>query len=264
MSARKFLFQWLNSLFIQTISSSVWRSAVEGKSLSMNLAGLFWWLKRVTFLLWWKSKASLRVRYFTGINCSENDLYTLFIQHFGTIPHFFLQFWWKHWYLGHQYYAECEYWPLSGVSVELCYQMRCLQFGKHLTLVPGWKEQHMISALAKPKSDPLSDTSRLYQPNHPSCGLTSHQSTPALPDGAFYTCPHRAFGSLHGSHVVPVQPGIGDLVLRLWVGSRPFCRTRHHHGQWAAMLLKLDNMELLLVGQSLVGFLQSGRKRDRC
>lgn len=88
---------------------------------------------------------------------------------------------------------------------------------------------------------------------------------PSLPDGAFDTRPDRALGLLCGSYVVPVQPGAGDLVLGLRVGSCPVFRSCHHQGQRGSLRLKLDNVELLLVGQRLVGFLQEGiRTRGRC
>lgn len=59
-----------------------------------------------------------------------------------------------------------------------------------------------------------------------------------------------------------MQTGVGDLVLKLWVRSYPFFGTGHHHGQWGLLWLKLDNVELLPVGQHLVGFLQGGRRQE--
>lgn len=90
---------------------------------------------------------------------------------------------------------------------------------------------------------------------------SSHQSAAALPDSTFDTRPNGAFGSLYGSYVVPMQPGVGDFVLRLWVLSRTVFGTPHHYGQRAVLRPELNNMELLLVCQCLVGFLQDERGR---
>lgn len=90
--------------------------------------------------------------------------------------------------------------------------------------------------------------------------LSKHQPSHALPDGAFDTCPDRAFQPLCSSYVIPVQPGVGNLILWLWVGSCAVFGTRHHHGQKATLRLKLYNMEQLLVSQSLVGFLRRNRR----
>lgn len=92
--------------------------------------------------------------------------------------------------------------------------------------------------------------------------LVVYQPTQTLPDGALDTCPGWALKSLCSSYVGPVQTGVGDLVLKLWVRSYPFFRTRHHHGQWGLLWLKFDNVELLPVGQHLVGFLQGGRRQE--
>lgn len=90
--------------------------------------------------------------------------------------------------------------------------------------------------------------------------LVVYQPTQTLPDGALDTCPGWALKSLCSSYVGPVQTGVGDLVLDLWVGSYPFFRTRHHHWEWGLLWLKLDNVELLPVSQHLVSFLQGGRR----
>lgn len=92
---------------------------------------------------------------------------------------------------------------------------------------------------------------------------SSHWPTPTLPDGAFDTRPDRAFGSLCGSYVVPVQTGAGDLVFRLRVGPCAIFRACHHQGQWALLCLKLDDVELLLICQRLVGFLQEKEVRKK-
>ena len=53
--------------------------------------------------------------------------------------------------------------------------------------------------------------------------------------------------------------GVGDVVLGLWFGAGSISGTRHHDGQRAAVRLELHDVELLLVGQRLVSFLQGSR-----
>lgn len=119
------------------------------------------------------------------------------------------------------------------------------------------KQVPHILLLEKNKSDNPFDTIGFLQST---LVLSKHQPSHALPDGAFDTCPDRAFQPLCSSYVIPVQPGVGNLILWLWVGSCAVFRTRHHHGQKATLRLKLYDMELLLVSQSLVGFLWRNRE----
>ena len=102
-----------------------------------------------------------------------------------------------------------------------------------------------------------------FSPNICSVVRPRHQSTPALPDGTFDARPDGAFGSLCGFNVAPVQPGVGDLVLGLWVGSHSIFGTPHHYGQGAALRPVLNDMELLLFCQCHVGLLQDERRRRR-
>lgn len=163
--------------------------------------------------------------------------------------------------------CECQYCPLLGIS-ELCFQIRCLQFDKHLTLTKTIillekkkKFTHTFSfSYQSRKPDPPSGIPGLYQSNHRVSWSISPLKT--LPDGALDTCPDWALESLCSSYVVPVQTSVGDLVLGLWVRSCPVFRTRHHHRQWGSLRLKLDDVELLPVGQRLVGFLQGGRRQE--
>lgn len=144
--------------------------------------------------------------------------------------------------------------------------MRCFQFDKHLTktIILLWEKKlfHTNFRLPlKPKADPPASIPGVYQSSRPSCAIRSgHQPAQTLPDGAFHTCPYWALESLCSPYVVPVQAGVGDLVLGLRVRSCPVIRTRHQHRQRASLWLKLHHVELLLVGQRLVGFLQGGRR----
>lgn len=89
---------------------------------------------------------------------------------------------------------------------------------------------------------------------------TEPPAPPPLPDGAFDTRPDRAFAPL-SPHVVPVQPGVGYLVLGLRLAPRPVRGARHHRGQRAALRLVLHHVELLLVGQLLVDLLPVRRRK---
>lgn len=140
--------------------------------------------------------------------------------------------------------------------------LRHLQFDKHVTLVLGWWNNHNPLDLKKSfLSKFVWHSPASISPIICLVVWSSHRPTPTLPDGAFDTCPDRAFGSLRGLYVAPVQPSVGDLVLGLRVGLCTVFGTRHNHGEGASLRLKLDNVELLLVGQCLVGFLQGGGRR---
>lgn len=157
----------------------------------------------------------------------------------------------------------CQYCPLLGIS-ESCFQIRCLQFDKHLT-------QKLLFCLRKKNSYFTHTFSFSYQsrkPDPPSAipvqSSVSWSISPlkTLPDGALDTCPDWALEPLCRSYVVPVQTSAGDLVLGLWVRSCPVFRTRHHHRQRGSLRLKFDDVEPLPVGQCLVGFLQGGRRQE--
>lgn len=85
-----------------------------------------------------------------------------------------------------------------------------------------------------------------------------------LPDGALDARPDGAFESLWRSYVVPVQSCVGDLILGLRVRSRAIFGARHHPRQRALVILKLDHVELLLISQLLVGFLQRECMTEIC
>lgn len=76
------------------------------------------------------------------------------------------------------------------------------------------------------------------------------------PDGPLHPGPDGAFHALRGTDVIPVEPRVGDLLLRFRVGSHTLLRGGHDEGQGPALRLKLYHMELLLSSQGLVGLLQ--------
>lgn len=154
----------------------------------------------------------------------------------------------KHWYLG------CIFWT------------RCFQFEnvdrtfRHLqtpySACPTYISAFYLFILSQAKIQTL------HLLSVQESGLWSDQSTPTLPHGAFDTGPDWTFGPLRGSNVVIVQPCVGDLVFRLRVRSCPRFRTCHHHRQRAPLRLKLNHMELLLVGPCLVGFLKNKNMKN--
>lgn len=50
------------------------------------------------------------------------------------------------------------------------------------------------------------------------------------PDGPLEPGPDRAFHALRGTDVVPVEPRVGDLLLRFRVGSHTLLRGGHDEG----------------------------------
>lgn len=88
------------------------------------------------------------------------------------------------------------------------------------------------------------------------------QIFPDLPDCALDAGPDRAFNPLRYADVAPVQLGVGDFILTLGGGANLIFGARHHNGQRALIWLKLHHMELLLVSQHLMSFLEFGKRQE--
>lgn len=97
--------------------------------------------------------------------------------------------------------------------------------------------------------------------------LESVSSSPCLsmtlPDVSLHACPDWFLQSLRCLHVAPVQPRVGNLVLRFRVWTHAALGTSHHYGEGTPVRLELDHMELLLVSQHLVGLLKDKGRRKR-